>query len=290
MDTTPVQSMKTEFNRDQLLALMKDFHLLTSIRIALFNDEYHEILSYPEHPCTFCRTMKQHAHTRKLCAESDQHSFRQSETEKRLIVYHCHAGLIEATIPLIDNNLILGYLMFGQLSDLSSAQELREMLSSALQSYSLPPLTDPADGIPLKNREHINASAKIMEACTLYALVNQTITLNSKHFTHKLRQYLLTHLGEPLDSHTISSGLGISRSKLYQQCQQYLGIGVAEYLRVLRMEQAQKLLKNTALSVTAISDNVGFTDYNYFCRCFKKETGISPKQYRLLHLPDGKEA
>jgi AraC-like DNA-binding protein len=32
--------------------------------------------------------------------------------------------------------------------------------------------------------------------------------------------------------------------------------------------------------VTAIADEVGFCDYNYFCRVFKKEAGIFAKKYR----------
>ena len=39
--------MKLEFNRQQLLELMRDFHTMSGIRIVLCDDEYHELLSYP---------------------------------------------------------------------------------------------------------------------------------------------------------------------------------------------------------------------------------------------------
>lgn len=57
--------------------------------------------------------------------ESDRSSFHQCKTERRLIIYRCHAGLIEAVVPLIDNHIVIGYLMFGQISDASDLDELK---------------------------------------------------------------------------------------------------------------------------------------------------------------------
>lgn len=272
--------MKLEFNHKQLLALMKDFYTLSGIRMVLFDDEYRELLAYPEASCAFCSCMKSSEATRLLCADSDAHSFRRCETERRLIIYTCHAGLMEAAIPLIDNHVIIGYLMFGQIGADPDPKTTCEMLNSKLAEYGIAPLADPTVGIPLKTNEEIQAAAKIMEACTLYALLNHAIAFKRRNFNHELRDYLTSHISEELDSHTIAAELGISRSKLYQQCQQYLGMGIAEYLRKLRIETAQKLLRETSLPISEISGTVGFTDYNYFRRVFRNETGLSARAYR----------
>ena len=125
-----------------------------------------------------------------------------------------------------------------------------------------------------------NQNMQIDQQHLLYALLNQTIALKSLNFTQELRYYLTQHISEALDSQSVASALKISRSKLYQQCQQYLGMGIAEYLRKLRIEKAQSLLRATSLPISEISGRVGFTDYNYFRRVFHKETGISAKTYR----------
>lgn len=275
--------MKLDFNRDQLLQLMKDFYTLTGIRIVLFDDEYQELLSWPEDDCAFCSRMKAGPATGALCRESDAHSFRQCQTDRQLIVYHCHAGLIEASIPLIDNHIVIGYLMFGQISDCACRDDLEAMLRAKMESYSFPAdLPDLSDGIPCKTGEQIRAAAKIMEACTFYALYSETIALRRQHFTNNLRAFLMEHLQEPLDVQTVASHLGVSRSKLYLACDKYLGMGIAEYIRTLRIERARELLRSSDRSVTQIADDVGFDDYNYFCRVFKKETGYSAKKYRSL--------
>lgn len=54
-----------------------------------------------------------------------------------------------------------------------------------------------------------------------------------------------------------------------------------EYIIHLRIEQASNLLKNSNLSITEIALNCGFSDINYFSRCFSRNNGVSPTQYRL---------
>jgi len=125
-----ISTMKLAFDETQLLELMKDFYLSTGIRIVLFDDEYQKLLSYPASDCSFCQLMKSHASTRQLCQQSDQNSFVQCSRQKRLVLYHCHAGLIEAVIPLLDNHIIIGYLMFGQISDCETADTLSRQLGA----------------------------------------------------------------------------------------------------------------------------------------------------------------
>ena len=272
--------MKLRFDREQLTALMKDFYLLSGIRIVLFDDEFSELLSYPETHCTFCARMRSDERTRELCAASDRLSFRRADTERRLMIYRCHAGLIEATIPLVENHIIIGYLMFGQISGDRTYRELTANLEAKLSEYGIPPNFEPAAGIPLKSDDEIHAAAKIMEACALYAMLNQTISMKSQHFAGRLSAYLSDHLSEPLDSQQIANAMDMSRSSLYQQCQQYLGMGVAEYLKKLRIEKAQSLLSGSTLPVSEIAYLTGFSDYNYFCRVFRQETGVPAKKYR----------
>lgn len=272
--------MKLEYNETQLLELMRNFYITTGIRIVLFDDEYQELLSYPEENCTFCQMMKLHEDTRNRCIKSDAESFRQCGSSRELFISHCHAGLIEATIPLMDNHIIIGYLMFGQISDCRNTDDLRQRIRACLKRYDLPETRDCINGIPLKSEEQIYAAAKIMEACTFYALFNETIALRRHNFTNNLRSFLLEHLSEPLDAGAIADYLNISRSKLYLSCDKYLGTGIAEYLRNLRIERAKVLLKTTAMTITEISAETGFSDYNYFCKVFKKITGMTPKSFR----------
>ena len=54
------------------------------------------------------------------------------------------------------------------------------------------------------------------------------------------------------------------------------------HLLFLRMEKAKDLLLSTTLSVGEIGALVGYADQNYFSRIFKRQTGLSPTEYRLM--------
>ncbi|MGC6769177.1 response regulator transcription factor [Enterococcus sp. LJL51] len=61
------------------------------------------------------------------------------------------------------------------------------------------------------------------------------------------------------------------------------GKNYTDYLFERRMTEAYRLLKTTNHSITEISLETGFTNPNYFSSCFKKENGLSPKQFRVSY-------
>lgn len=275
--------MKLDYDRDQLIDLMRDFFISTGMRIVLFDDEYRILLAYPENDCSFCRAMKSVPASAQLCRQSDEHSFQTCAVTQKLSLYRCHAGLIEATLPLVDSGIIIGYLMFGQISDKQSGPDLAKELTRYASGLQIESSKFCFDDIPHKSFDEIKAASKIMEALTFYALYHKTISLHSQVFAGRIREYLLAHIDEPLCPESIAAALNFSRSKLYMECERNLGTGIMDYLSHLRMEQARCLLTQTDLPVSKIAEVVGFTNYNYFCRIFKKENGMSAKSYRLRY-------
>lgn len=271
-------------NRTSLLDLMKNFYILTGIRIVLFDNHFQEILAWPTSHCHFCELMHKHEHTRMKCNESDQNSFHRCRKKGSLEIYHCHAGLVEATAPLIDNDKIIGYVMFGQISDFPNQETTTNNLQEILNLYQLnkPDNQDFFD-VTHKTFEQIESAAKILEACTFYVVLKDLVTLRRQNFANNLNTFLMEHLSEDLSIERLMTEFHISRNKLYDSVNGYLGIGIAEHIRNLRIKEAKRLLKETNYSVHKISDMVGFNDYNYFCRIFKKETGSSALQYRKRH-------
>lgn len=53
-----------------------------------------------------------------------------------------------------------------------------------------------------------------------------------------------------------------------------------QYLTGWRVARAKELLDMTDETVTDIGIRVGFSDASYFIRCFRKRTGMTPKEYR----------
>ncbi len=280
-----MNTITLDFNNQLLKELMEDFYILTGIKIVIFDSEYQEILAYPDSHCNFCALMHSMEGTREKCIKSNESSFQRCKKTARLEIYHCHAGLVEATAPLIDNGTIIGYIMFGQISDLEDEKEAEAHLQSVLAKYGLliPETNDMLCQITRKSSQQISAAAKILEACTFYVLLKDIISLRKQNFMKNLNSFLMAHLSEDLSIERLMREFGVSRNKLYESTSNYLGTGIAEHIKALRIKEAKRLLKETDLKIMQISDMVGFADYNYFCRVFKAETGLPAKQYRKIH-------
>ena len=283
-----MNTITLNLNKQPLKELMKDFYILTGIRIVVFDNNYNEILAYPESHCDFCALMHANESSRCKCLESNENSFQNCRETSQLVIYHCHAGLVEATAPLIDNGIVIGFIMFGQITDMENKQEITEHLHSVIAEYQLKSKTDSVsnvNGVSLytvtsKTSEQILAAAKILEACTFYVLLKDMISLQRQNFMQNLNSFLQEHLSEDLSIERLMREFQISRNKLYESANNYLGTGIAEHIKNLRIQEAKRLLKETDLQIMQISEKTGFADYNYFCRVFKKEVGVPAKKYR----------
>ncbi len=64
---------------------------------------------------------------------------------------------------------------------------------------------------------------------------------------------------------------------------QLTGQTFIEYLRSFKIANAKEMLLNSDKKISEISSEIGFDDPAYFDRVFKKEVGITPKQFRLVY-------
>jgi transcriptional regulator GlxA family with amidase domain len=69
---------------------------------------------------------------------------------------------------------------------------------------------------------------------------------------------------------------------LYRKTLALTGMSIIPYLRVLRLQKAEALLKNSSMSVADVAYAVGFENPRYFSRIFSEEKGISPSSFREL--------
>lgn len=92
--------------------------------------------------------------------------------------------------------------------------------------------------------------------------------------------YIHNNLHQELTLESIAKHCHLNKYYLSHLFSQYQGISLGKYVLQLRMKEAMHLLRETTLSVNDVADRVGFNDISYFCRTFKKETTLTPLQYR----------
>lgn len=92
--------------------------------------------------------------------------------------------------------------------------------------------------------------------------------------------YIHEHLGEELMLEDIARQCHMSKYYLSHQFTQTQGISLSKYILNSRITKSMQLLRETNLPVKEVSEAVGFHDVAYFCRAFKRETNLTPLQYR----------
>ncbi len=97
------------------------------------------------------------------------------------------------------------------------------------------------------------------------------------------RNYIATNYSYGISVDEIADYVGISRSHLFRAFKTYTGESPKEYLSNYRINTACTLLRETNLSITAISKSVGFENNLYFSKAFRKIKGMSPSQYAKEH-------
>lgn len=273
--------MSSFFYDNDLSELLENFHTLTGIRIVLFDADFNEVLSYPPGG-SFCSEMRADPRFDALCRESDKISFEKCKRTHSLCVYKCHAGLYEATAPIMENGVITGYIMFGQITDNKDKSAVISA-AEALKNEYLPgaDISGYAKKIKYKSRKQILAASKILDACTSCIMLKEMIRTESDGIMPLLSNYVDMHMGDAIQVGDICRALGISRTRLYEETKQYTNGGIASFIKARRLEAAKELIASGKLSISEISERVGFSDYNYFLRVFKKHFGISPKKMRM---------
>ena len=101
---------------------------------------------------------------------------------------------------------------------------------------------------------------------------------------NEAKLYMSLHFSEPgLMLQDVAKAVSMSSSRFSTVFSQQNGQTFTEYLIFLRLNKAKELLRGTDLRNSQIAGEVGYNDAHYFSYIFKKNTGITPTDYRLQY-------
>ena len=132
-----------------------------------------------------------------------------------------------------------------------------------------------------KNPTVINHSKLNFLLEAMIMQISDNIMASSKiPLSTEIANYLIRHYSERISLDDISREMFFSVAYCESEFKKTYGKSIIHYLIDLRIAESKKLLTDTSLPCSVISEMVGFDDANYFSRVFKKRTGISPLKYR----------
>jgi two-component system response regulator YesN len=191
-------------------------------------------------------------------------------------------AIIRDYTKLLENSrgdtLMLEYYIFGDIIVAASKiiEELRgdikKIIPFSLNQYEIKEIINSREVFYEKIRALFNAVIEFRESRTGGRY--QSVILKAKAYIDR------SYGDQDISLHTVASHVGISPNHLSTVFAQETGENFIEYLTRVRIERAKQLLASTTIKSADIAHETGFSDPHYFSFIFRKNTGLSPREYR----------
>lgn len=133
---------------------------------------------------------------------------------------------------------------------------------------------------------HRIASVKLIEILSILKngeMVSDCTVANRASTAEFIREYLSDHIYSDVKLSDLASQLFMHEATVIRIFRDAYGVTPIKYLNALRIDAAKNMLYDLA-SVKDIAEMLRFSDAAYFSNCFKKETGMTPTQYKMMVL------
>ena len=102
----------------------------------------------------------------------------------------------------------------------------------------------------------------------------------SKNSVMQIIDYIEENFALDLNTEVLSRKFGYCAEHFCRKFKEATGITPMNYLKIYRLEQALKKIKAGEQNISEIAAQCGYSDANYFTRCFKAHYGVPPKHYK----------
>ncbi len=133
---------------------------------------------------------------------------------------------------------------------------------------------------PSASSSKIKATAYSIFANLVHEDKKNKILSDSISCIYKGIKYLEENAEQNKTVAEIAAMCNVSTNYFERLFRQYSGQTPASYRIHKKINRARLLLANNNLNIRQISEEIGFDDYAYFCRVFKKVCGCTPTEYR----------
>lgn len=97
---------------------------------------------------------------------------------------------------------------------------------------------------------------------------------------NNILDFIEGHLADDLSLERLAGESHYSKTHLSKVFNKIIGLSISEYINKRRISEASVLLYKSNKSVAFVSDVCGYSSPKYFSTLFKKETGLTPQEYR----------
>lgn len=236
----------------------------------------------------YCTVVKNDSHLAKRCVYLKNKYQAELKDNGKVYSVTCYAGVTEISVPVFIKGKLFSIVAVTGISG-SLRNKTAALLSKRLNTdiekiheKSLLKLT--VDEVSSVNiflkllasllREHILTSPHYKNA--IDAISENALS----PYIFSAIDYIKEHFSEDIKISDVAAFCHLSPSYLQHLFIKVKGYGIAEEIRLCKLEHAKELIVSTDFSVRYIALTSGFRNVDYFSTAFKKQFGITPLKYR----------
>lgn len=293
--TDYTQTMLFEFNNEEILKILNDFSNSTNL-IASFHFDCSVMgnpksynVGYNSNPNrydandseNFCRFLH-NSGLRPLCEDNDANMMHSVKKDGKSLIYSCHAGLCEAITPVVFENITIGYIMCGKFIDAehrySTLKKVKDF--SAKHNLDYKKLYSLYKKTPVITMRQFKSAMNLLKVCILYIIEKKFISIKELTVVEQVKDHIENNITSDLKINDLCKLFYINRQKLCTTFKQRFDVSIKQFIIEKKLDKAKELLISSDKSVSDVSYEAGFSDYNYFIRVFSRRNGISPLKFR----------
>lgn len=149
---------------------------------------------------------------------------------------------------------------------------ITDLLQQLLLSQSTP-------GAPALFRTKLLFTTLLSE---IFDSAKKQLADNDTVVIEQVMEYMRKNYAESITIAQVAMDFNMDRRRLFYLFERQTGITPSNYLIQCRMLKAKELLGTCGCSIKQVAECVGYTDSLYFSRAFKKQTGMSPSEFRMF--------
>lgn len=273
--------MFINFNIEKLDKLLYDFYSLTGLTISVWDADFNQLSFQPKEMRHFCRIVKSSSKGNHRCFLSDKALCMECNKTGMPATHYCHAGLVDTAVPIKFKDSVMGYMMFGQVTD-SAERELNLSLSKLAHEIKVDEkdLLKAYEELDTYDKAKTDSAANILKMATRYLWLSEYIEIGYNTIASQIDDYIHANIGQNISVTTLCDAFGISKNRLYEISHEWFRKPIGDYIASVRINEAKRLLNCTDMPIHQIAGLVGIKDYNYFTKFFKLQVGVPPLKYR----------
>ncbi len=262
------------------------FTRLFGIRMVFFSYDGTELISGDDRPrCQFCSMLRSQLGYEFRCRHLDRKMQLQAASVKELTRYTCHAGMVEAVMPVFTVDRLIGYIMIGQFRTSDSLK------NSIRRHWQLMFKNDELNNVflqsPCYDEERINDITGLFSILVKTIISHHLVMVYSDISIQKIISYIDEYPQSNITITEAANMLNCSRSTLTHSFKKATGQSFKKYLINRKLKYADELLKSRKdMKINEIANSIGYEDPYLFSRVYKKHRLQSPSDFRKNYEPN----